>query len=64
MGRTDADGTADPCTGYELMNDLDFDTGRSGSVDSNDDYPNWNPSVILAICSPLPFKAMVTPSLI
>ena len=31
------------CTGYELMNDLDFDTDGSGSVDSNDDYPNWNP---------------------
>ena len=31
------------CTGYELMNDLDFDTDNSGTVDSNDDYPNWAP---------------------
>ena len=31
------------CTGYELMNDLDFDNDNSGTVDSNDDYPNWTP---------------------
>ena len=31
------------CSGYELMNDLNFDTDGSGSVDSNDTYPNWNP---------------------
>ena len=37
-----ADNTAD-CIGYELMNDLDFDTDNSGTVDSNDDYPNWVP---------------------
>ena len=29
------------CTGYELMNNLDFDTNGSGSVDAGDDYPNW-----------------------
>ncbi|HEY9031879.1 MAG TPA: outer membrane beta-barrel protein [Kangiella sp.] len=28
------------CTGYELMNDLDFDTDGSGSVDAGDDYYN------------------------
>lgn len=37
----------DPCTGYELMNDLDFDTDGSGSVDAADDYWNvgagWDP---------------------
>ncbi len=29
------------CTGYELMNNLDFDSNGSGSVDAGDDYPNW-----------------------
>ncbi len=28
------------CNGYELMNDLDFDTNESGSINSSDDY--WN----------------------
>ena len=35
------------CAGYELTDDLDFDTDRDGSVDSGDDYWNngagWNP---------------------
>ncbi len=26
------------CNGYELMNDLDFDTNQDGALDSNDDY--------------------------
>ena len=29
--------------GYELTEDLDFDTDRSGSVGAGDDYPNWAP---------------------
>ncbi len=33
----------DGCAGYELMADLDFDTDDSGTVDSDDDYPNWTP---------------------
>ena len=36
-------GCAATCTGYELMNNLNFDTDGSGSVDSSDDYPNWTP---------------------
>ena len=31
------------CTGYELLNNLDFDTDGSGSVTSDDTYPNWSP---------------------
>ena len=31
------------CTGYELLNNLDFDTNGDGSVGSGDDYPNWAP---------------------
>ena len=35
------------CRGYELMEDLDFDTDDDGDVDSDDDYWNngagWNP---------------------
>ena len=31
------------CTGYELLNDLDFDTNRDGSVGSGDEYSNWTP---------------------
>ena len=31
------------CTGYELLNNLDFDTDGSGSVTSADTYPNWTP---------------------
>ena len=30
-------------SGYELANDLDFDTNGSGDVDGNDAYPNWTP---------------------
>ena len=39
-----ADGTGD-CAGYELMNDLDFDTDGSGVVDGDDSpsFPDWNP---------------------
>ena len=31
------------CIGYELLNNLDFDTDGSGSVTSADTYPNWSP---------------------
>ena len=31
------------CTGYELAENLDFDTDGDGDVDSNDAYPNWTP---------------------
>ena len=31
------------CDGYELMQDLDFDTDGDGDVDSSDTYPNWTP---------------------
>ena len=31
------------CTGYELLNNLNFDTDGSGSVTSDDTYPNWVP---------------------
>ena len=31
------------CAGYELRADLDFDTDDSGTVDDDDDYPNWSP---------------------
>jgi len=35
------------CSGYELLNDLDFDTDANGVIDSNDDYWNdgkgWDP---------------------
>ena len=31
------------CTGYELLNNLNFDTDGSGSVTSDDTYPNWSP---------------------
>ncbi len=34
-----ADGSS-PCNGYELMNDLDFDTNSDGAMDANDTY--WN----------------------
>ena len=36
-------GCQSTCAGYELLNDLDFDTDDSGGVDSSDDYPNWTP---------------------
>ena len=29
------------CTGYELTDDLDFDTDDDGTVDGSDDYPSW-----------------------
>ena len=31
------------CTGYELLNNLDFDTNGDGAVNASDDYPNWTP---------------------
>ena len=31
------------CTGYELLNNLDFDTNGDGSVGSGDEYSNWTP---------------------
>ncbi len=31
------------CTGYELLNNLNFDTDGSGSITSADTYPNWTP---------------------
>ena len=31
------------CKGYELKNDLTFDTDGDGDVDSGDSYPNWTP---------------------
>ena len=31
------------CMGYELAENLDFDTDGDGDVDSNDDYSNWTP---------------------
>ena len=31
------------CAGYELAENLDFDTDRDGDVDSNDAYSNWTP---------------------
>ena len=37
----DADTTPDPCTGYELMLDLDFDTDGSGGIDAADGF-HWN----------------------
>jgi len=45
-GVTDSDGCfgdstgAIPCNGYELMNNLDFDTNNDGLIDASDDY--WN----------------------
>ena len=36
-------GCPNTCTGYELMANLDFDTDESGTVDDDDDYPNWTP---------------------
>ena len=31
------------CAGFELLEDLDFDTDENGVVDNDDDYPNWTP---------------------
>ena len=31
------------CKGYELANDLTFDTDGDGDVNDNDSYPNWTP---------------------
>ena len=42
-GLTAGMGCPDTCTGYELRQNLDFDTDDSGAVDSDDDYPNWTP---------------------
>ena len=41
----DAGSDPGPCIGYELMNDLDFDTDGSGVVDSSDSpsFTNWTP---------------------
>jgi len=36
-------GCASTCTGYELRQNLDFDTDNDNDVDSNDAYPNWSP---------------------
>ena len=42
---TAADADDDDCVGYELLNDLDFDTDGDEDVDANDagSYPNWTP---------------------
>ena len=42
---TAADADDDDCAGYELLNDLDFDTDGDGDVDSNDPntYATWTP---------------------
>ena len=37
----DADTDPGPCLGYELVQDLDFDTNGDGVVDDADDYPSW-----------------------
>ena len=37
------------CTGYELMNSLDFDTDGDGDVDTDDAYANWAPSTATGI---------------
>ena len=34
---------AGACTGYELRDNLDFDTSGDGMVNASDDYPNWTP---------------------
>ena len=31
------------CTGYELLNNLDFDSNEDGAVDADDTYPSWDP---------------------
>ena len=36
-------GCPSDCVGYELANDLTFDTDGDGAVDDNDSYPNWTP---------------------
>ena len=41
-------GCAAACAGYELRNDLDFDTDGDGGVDADDDYPNWTPIPVYA----------------
>ena len=42
---TAADADDDDCAGYELLNDLDFDTDGDGDVDGNDPntYATWTP---------------------
>ena len=37
------DANNNDCTGYELAENLDFDTDGDGDVDSNDAYSNWTP---------------------
>ena len=34
---------AGACTGYELRDNLDFDTSGDGMVNASDAYPNWTP---------------------
>ncbi len=46
------------CNGYELLNNLDFDTDGSGSVDSNDDYPNWRGIGVAASGTATAFSAI------
>jgi len=48
-----ADGSTD-CNGYELINDLDFDTNSDGVIDANDTY--WNGGLGW---EPLPFNTGV-----
>ena len=40
QGCSDAGGTASPCTGYELLTNLNFDTNGNGRADAGDTY--WN----------------------
>ena len=42
---TPDDADDNDCAGYELLNDLDFDTDGDGDVDANDpnSYANWTP---------------------
>ena len=40
----DADTAPDPCLGYELRSDLDFDTDGDGGIDADDGF-HWNRSL-------------------
>jgi len=41
LGNVDATGCpVDGCNGYELVNDLDFDTNNNGVIDASDDFYN------------------------
>ncbi len=42
-GLTTGMGCPDACTGYELRENLDFDTDGSGTVDADDEYASWAP---------------------